>query len=228
MPVYKLSTRVAFPDPEMAEEGGLLAVGGDLAPERLLLAYAHGIFPWPHEGYPLLWFSPDPRAVLPPRELRVPRRLARTIRQRRFTITFDTAFEAVIDGCASAPRPQGEGTWITPAMRSAYVELHRLGFGHSVEAWLGDGLAGGVYGVVLGGVFVAESMFYRETDASKVALVSLVRRLARWRFDLLDAQISSPHLERFGVRAWPRARYLRVLARSIAGRETRRESWRES
>ncbi len=225
MPVYRLSSRLAFPRPEQADEGGLLAVGGDLRPERLLLAYGNGIFPWPHEGYPLLWFSPDPRAVLPPRELRVPRRLGRSLRQGRFRVTFDEAFDEVISGCAEAPRPEGEGTWITPEMRRAYSELHRLGLAHSAEAWNEDRLVGGLYGISLGGVFVAESMFYREAGASKAALVTLVRRLAEWDFDLFDAQVQSAHLERFGMREWPRERYLRALRRSVEGRETRRGPW---
>jgi leucyl/phenylalanyl-tRNA---protein transferase len=224
VPIFRLSDRLYFPPPNYAEDGGLLAIGGDLSPDRVLLAYARGIFPWPHEGYPLLWFSPDPRLVLRPADLRVSRRLERTIRQHRFEVRLDTDCRAVIDGCASAPRRDDIGTWITPAMREAYVALHDLGYVHSAEAWQGDDLVGGVYGVSLGGVFVGESMFAAVSDASKVALVTLVRQLVRWEFDLFDAQVFTPHVARFGARDWPRVRYLRALHRSLA-RPTRRGRW---
>jgi leucyl/phenylalanyl-tRNA--protein transferase len=211
MPVYELSEELAFPSPLLAEEDGLLAYGGDLRPERLLLAYANGIFPWPHEGHPLLWFSPDPRMVLPPAELHVSRRLARTIRQGKFRVTLDTAFEQVIAGCATADRGGDVGTWIIPEMVAAYTALHEQGVAHSAEAWLGEELAGGLYGVSLGGFFTGESMFSRVPDASKAAFVALVRQLERWGFLLVDVQLYTPHLARFGAREWPRARFEQTL-----------------
>lgn len=224
MPVYTLARELAFPPPEEAEPSGLLAVGGDLEPERLLLAYAHGIFPWYAEPLPI-WFSPDPRVVLVPSELHVPRRLRRTLRRAPFELRLDTAFGRVIRACAETPRRHEAGTWITPPMREAYERLHELGFAHSAEAWRGDELAGGVYGVSLGGCFFGESMFTRRPDASKIALVALVRQLEAWRFDLLDCQVESEHVERLGAVPWPRDRFLQVLSRSLE-RETRRGAWR--
>jgi leucyl/phenylalanyl-tRNA--protein transferase len=224
MPVYRLTKHLVFPPPELAEESGLLAVGGDLRPERLVLAYSSGIFPWPHEGMPLLWFSPDPRLVLPPAELVVSRRLARTVRRGRFEVRLDTACRDVIGWCARIARKGEPGTWITEGMAVAYGELHDLGFVHSAESWLDGELVGGLYGVSLGGVFVGESMFARVSDASKVALVTLARQLARWGFDLIDSQVHTEHMERFGAREWPRSAYLRALATSLR-KPTRRGPW---
>jgi leucyl/phenylalanyl-tRNA--protein transferase len=224
MPVYRLGPELAFPHPEHSEPGGLLAVGGDLEPERLLLAYSAGIFPWYEQAQPILWHSPDPRAVLLPEALRVSRSLGRTLRRGRYEVRLDTAFEAVVRGCAEATRPGGFGTWITADMRRAYVRLHTLGFAHSAEAWEGECLAGGLYGVSLGGVFFGESMFAARPDASKVAFVTLVRQLQRWGFDLVDCQMQTSHLERFGAGPWPRRRFLETLAVSLE-RETRRGRW---
>jgi leucyl/phenylalanyl-tRNA--protein transferase len=206
------SADLRFPPVEQANADGLLAVGGDLRPERLLEAYRHGIFPWYNEGQPILWWSPDPRAVLFPAHLHVPRSLEKTLRRRTFTITVDHCFRRVMTECAG-PRPQypDGGTWITPAMIEAYTSLHRLGYAHSVETWKGDRLVGGLYGVALGGAFFAESMFTRLDDASKVALVSLVRQLHAWDFRLIDCQHSSPHVLRFGAEEIPRARFLGEL-----------------
>jgi leucyl/phenylalanyl-tRNA--protein transferase len=223
VPVFRLDGRLVFPRPELAEDG-LLAVGGDLSPERLLLAYSLGIFPWYDEGQPILWHSPDPRAVLPAAELHVPRRLERTLRAGRFRVTFDAAFAGVVDACAVAPRPGQRGTWITREMRRAYKRLHRAGYAHSAEAWLGDRLAGGIYGVSLGGAFFGESMFARVPDASKVALVTLVRAAARRGIGLLDCQVASEHMARFGARDWPRATFLAALGEALA-LPTRRGSW---
>jgi leucyl/phenylalanyl-tRNA--protein transferase len=225
MPVYRLGSELAFPPPEDAEPGGLLAVGGDLEPGRLLLAYALGIFPWYEEGVPILWHSPDPRMVLRPAELHVSRRLARRARHAPFRLTLDAAFPAVIRACAGAPRRGQRGTWITRDMIDAYVRLHELGFAHSAEAWEGEALVGGVYGVSLGRCFFGESMFTQRPDASKLAFVALVRQLERWGCDLLDCQVRTEHLARFGAREWPRARFLEALE---AGRkaETRRGRWR--
>jgi leucyl/phenylalanyl-tRNA--protein transferase len=225
VPVYRLGTELAFPPPEAAEPSGLLAVGGDLSPERLLLAYAQGIFPWYDESLPILWHSPDPRMVLLPGELHVPRSLARTFRRGGFAWSLDRAFARVIAGCAEAPRPQGQGTWITREMRAAYLRLHQLGLAHSIEAWSGEDLAGGLYGVALGACFFGESMFARRPDASKTALVVLVRQLERWGFELLDCQVHTENLSRFGAREWPRSRFLCHLRRALE-RETRRGPWR--
>ncbi len=226
MTVYRLGPDPLFPPPDEAEPSGLLAVGGDLRPERLLLAYRMGIFPWPsEEDAPLLWFSPDPRAVLEPGRLHVPRSLRKRLRQRPFAIRMDTAFEAVVERCARAERPRETGTWITSAMQGAYTRLHGLGFAHSVEAWDGAELVGGLYGVSLGRVFFGESMFARRDDASKLAFVHLVRQLARWGFALVDCQMQTDHLSRFGAEDWPRARFLRVLRGAVA-EETRRGAWR--
>jgi leucyl/phenylalanyl-tRNA--protein transferase len=225
MPVYRLGRELVFPPPEAAEPGGLLAVGGDLAPARLLLAYSQGIFPWYDESLPILWHSPDPRMVLLPGELHVSRSLARTLRRRRFAVTLDRAFAGVIAACAETPRAYGPGTWITAEMRAAYVRLHEQGFAHSAEAWCGGELAGGVYGVALGACFFGESMFTRRRDASKVAFATLVRQLERWSFSLVDCQVHTGHLARLGARQWPRARFLRHLRRAL-GSETRRGPWR--
>lgn len=224
MPVFLLDERLAFPPPECAEDG-LLAVGGDLRPERLLLAYREGIFPWYSKGQPILWHSPDPRMVLRAEELHVPRRLARAMRRGELRVTLDTAFRRVIAGCAASRRPGQQGTWITAEMRRAYETLHELGYAHSAEAWLGERLAGGLYGVSLGGAFFGESMFARSPDASKVAFVALVGQLARWGITLVDCQVATEHLSRLGAREWPRRRFLAALARALE-RPTRRGRWR--
>ena len=223
MPVFRLDERLIFPPPELAEDG-LLAVGGDLSPERLLLAYRMGIFPWYDEGQPILWHSPDPRLVLSADELHVPRSLERTLRRGTFRITFDAAFGRVVDECAAAARPGQDGTWITGAMRRAYKRLHRLGYAHSAEAWRGDGLAGGLYGVSLGGAFFGESMFANEPDASKAAFVSLVRQLRLRGVTLIDCQVATRHLERFGAREWPREHFLAALDEALE-QPTRRGRW---
>lgn len=225
MVVRRLSQELVFPPPEVADASGLLAVGGDLSPERVLLAYRSGIFPWPIEGLPLPWFSPDPRWVIVPSALIVSPRLARSLRARHYEVRLDTAFAQVIRGCAAAPRAGQDGTWITPAMIAAYERLHALGFAHSAEAWLDGRLAGGLYGVSLGGAFFGESMFTRASDASKAALVALVRQLSAWGFTLFDCQTHTPHAERLGARPWPRARYLEALAEALA-LSTRRGPWR--
>jgi leucyl/phenylalanyl-tRNA--protein transferase len=210
--VYRLGPTPTFPPPEEADDdSGLLAIGGDLSRRRVWNAYQRGIFPWPHEGYPLLWFSPDPRMVLPVEALHVPRRLARTVRRGAFRVTADTAFDDVVRACAAARRRDDVGTWITPGMMRAYGGLHRDGRAHSVETWIDGRLAGGIYGVAVGRVFVAESMFMRGADGSKIALVALVRHAARIGFRLVDAQVHTDHVARFGFREWPRHRYLDAL-----------------
>jgi leucyl/phenylalanyl-tRNA--protein transferase len=209
-----------FPAPERCDHpDGLLAVGGGLEPGRLLNAYRNGIFPWFEPGGPILWWSPDPRAVLIPGHFHVSKRLARTLRQRRFESTVNDDFEAVIDGCA-APRAGDAGTWITREMREAYVRLHHLGFAHSLEVRRDGAIVGGLYGVAVGAVFFAESKFHAERDASKVALADLMHRLERNGFLLCDCQLWNPHLEQFGVRMIDRADFLR-LVRHAAAMETR-------
>ncbi|GAB6908068.1 leucyl/phenylalanyl-tRNA-protein transferase [Desulfosarcina cetonica] len=214
MPIFSLSERLSFPPPHLAIKEGLLAVGGDLSVERLLLAYRNGIFPWYAEGEPILWWCPDPRLVLFPDELRISRSLKKIIKQKRFHITFDRDFESVIRGCAETKRSYGEGTWITDEMRDAYCALHRQGYAHSVEAWQENQLVGGLYGVSLGRVFFGESMFSRASNASKVAFVTLVQTLKAHHFSLIDCQVKTAHLMRFGAREIPRKVFLETLDRS--------------
>jgi len=223
VPVYRLDHRLVFPPVEEAENG-LLAIGGDLLPERLLLAYSLGIFPWYGEDEPILWHSPDPRSVLRADEMLVPRSLRRTIRRAPFRLTLDTAFREVIEACAASPRPGEPGTWITVEMQEAYIELHRRGVAHSVEAWRDGRLAGGLYGVSLGAAFFGESMFHRESEASKVAFVVLVEQLECWGIRLVDCQVQTDHLARFGAHPWPRATYLQALDEALA-RPTRPGPW---
>lgn len=195
----------------LREPNGLLAAGGDLAPDRLLAAYRQGIFPWYCEGEPILWWSPDPRMVLFPAELRISRSLGKRLRRGGYEVRLDTAFPQVIRACA-APRAPGSGTWITPEMRDAYVELHRLGYAHSVETWVDGRLAGGLYGVALGRVFYGESMFAKVTDASKIALAHLGRYLVHRGFAVIDCQMATSHLASLGAREIPRAEFVAGLA----------------
>ena len=222
MPVYRLDDRLLFPPPDRGPRWGPIAVGGDLRPERLLLAYSMGIFPW--QGDPLHWHSPDPRMVLLAEDLLVTRSLAKTLRQGRFFLTADRAFREVMVACATVPRPGQDGTWITPGMIESYGELHRRGLAHSVEAWEDGRLAGGLYGISLGAAFFGESMFSRARDASKAAFVTLVRQLARWRIPLVDCQVYTPHLASFGATEWPRREFLAALARALEG-PTRAGRW---
>jgi len=224
MPIHRLRREIAFPDPSLAEPDGLLAVGGDLSPQRLVAAYALGIFPWFHDETPILWWSPDPRLVLLPAELHVPRSLARTLRRGTYRLTADRAFEAVIRACARASRPGQDGTWITEGMVEAYVRLHALGLAHSFEAWEGEELAGGLYGVSLGAAFYGESMFARRPDASKAAFAAAVRHLAGRGVELVDCQQTTQHLLRFGAREISRAEFMRRLAAALT-RPTLRGRW---
>jgi len=225
VPVFRLGRRLVFPPAEAAHESGLLAVGGDLSAERLLLAYASGIFPWYEHGMPILWHSPDPRFALRPGELHLSRSLRKTLRQRRFEVRLDASFPAVIRACAEARSERRRGTWITPEMVQAYEELHASGHAHSAEAWIDGELAGGLYGVSLGACFFGESMFARRADASKVAFATLAAQLAAWGFALIDCQVETQHLARFGATPWPRARFLEELARALE-RPTRLGPWR--
>jgi len=216
--LFQLASRptAPFPDPALAETepNGLLAVGGDLSPQRLRSAYRLGIFPWYGAGQPILWWSPDPRLVLFPDRLRISRSLRKTLRRGAFTVSLDRDFGAVIRACA-APRADAGGTWIVPAMARAYERLHVLGLAHSAEAWRGDELAGGLYGVAMGRVFFGESMFSRASDASKVALAYLARCLSDWGYALIDCQVYTPHLASLGAVEMPRAEFQRRLAEAI-------------
>jgi leucyl/phenylalanyl-tRNA--protein transferase len=206
----------AFPPVETAltDPDGLLCVGGDLSPARLLAAYRRGIFPWFSEGQPILWWSPDPRTVLYPAEFKVSRSLAKTIRNRGFAVSVDRAFAEVMAHCADE-RLRPEGTWISPQMRAAYQRLHELGLAHSYETWDGGRLVGGLYGVELGRVFFGESMFSLERDASKVALAALVRAMIEHDGRLIDCQVASAHLESLGARSIPRRQFVRELAEAV-------------
>ena len=215
MPVYQLSEDLVFPSPHLASKEGLLAVGGDLTRSRLLLAYSLGIFPWYSENEPILWWSPDPRFVLYPDELKISRSLSKVIKKGAYTVTIDHAFKQVISECARVRLENQEGTWIVDEMVEAYCDLHESGFAHSVEAWEGDHLAGGLYGVSLGLCFFGESMFTRVSNASKVALVSLVRHLRSLDFALIDCQVTTGHLTRIGAREISRARYLEELDEAL-------------
>lgn len=225
MPVYALNDDPEwFPPAANADETGLLAVGGDLRPRRLLSAYARGIFPWYSDGLPILWHSPDPRFALEPKGLHVPKSLAKVMRQGRFEVRLDQAFTEVITLCARTRRPGQRGTWITREMREGYVALHRLGFAHSAESYLEGELVGGLYGVSLGSVFFGESMFALCADASKVAFATLLPQLQAWGFTLVDCQQQTDHLARFGAQPWPRDRFLAALEQGLVA-PTRRGQW---
>lgn len=225
MPVFRLTDEIIFPAPELAEENGLIAVGGDLREERLLRAYSMGIFPWYSQDAPILWWSPDPRLILFPKELKVSRSLRQTLKKSIFHITIDEAFQDVIRICADLHRKRDGDTWIVDAMRDAYIRLHHSGYAHSVEAWHDGELAGGLYGVCLGSAFFGESMFAQKSDASKVAFVALVRQLMRWNFSVIDCQITTAHLKSFGAREVPRSEFLDILHSALAT-PTRKGHWK--
>ncbi len=224
MPVYKLSDELIFPDPSLADDGGLLAVGGDLRLERILLAYSMGIFPWYSEGQPLLWWSPDPRAILMPDEVHISKSLRRVLRSHKFTVKFDTHFREVIRNCSQTGRPGQDGTWITEAMIDAYCGLHEAGFAHSVEIYLDDELVGGLYGISLGKAFFGESMFSHRSDASKVALVSLAKLVGNLGFDFVDCQLPTHHLSSMGAVDISREDYLLKLRFSLSN-NSQQGSW---
>ena len=211
-----MATRTwVFPDPRTANEDGVVAIGAMPTPALLKQAYQKGIFPWPHEGYPLLWFSPDPRFVLEPKAAHLHRSLRKTMRKTDLVVRADTAFHAVMRACSDKKRPSQRGTWITDDMVDGYTALHSEGFAHSIEAWRGNRLVGGLYGVSFGSVFFGESMFQDEPDASKIAFATLLANLLRWGFDLVDCQSYTEHLARFGAVHWPRERFLTVLAQAL-------------
>ncbi|MCB9639649.1 MAG: leucyl/phenylalanyl-tRNA--protein transferase [Myxococcales bacterium] len=224
MPIYLLDRRLVFPDPSDAPSYGPLAVGGDLRPERLELAYRSGIFPWYSQGQPILWYSPDPRFVLWAEDLLINRSLRKHIRKHPYTLRMDTAFPQVIEACSKIPRPGQDGTWITREMKEAYIKLHQRGLAHSIEAWHEEQLVGGLYGISMGGAFFGESMFATAPDASKIAFVAAVQQLLRWGIPLVDCQVHTEHLERFGAEEWPRDAYLAVLQDALL-RPTKPGPW---
>lgn len=215
MPIYWLDEALAFPHPQYADEDGVLAVGGDLSPERLLLAYQNGIFPWYNEGEPIIWWSPDPRFVLLPDQLKISKSMRKVLRDQQFRVTFNQDFRAVIQHCSTTSRHGQEGgTWITEAMIEAYCMLHDLGFAHSVEVWEAGELVGGLYGLALGRCFSGESMFTKVSNASKAGFITLVQRLERLGFDMVDCQTHSNHLESLGAIYIDRVDFLAYLEKN--------------
>ncbi len=225
MPVFRLGRELVFPDPELADPDGLLAVGGDLSVDRLLLAYRLSIFPW-FDQPPILWWSPNPRLVLFPDELKVSRSLRSTIRKKTFEIRVDTAFREVVSACASIKRAHEDGTWITSGIVDAYSALHDRGHAHSIESWSEGQLVGGLYGVCLGRCFFGESMFSHRPDASKMALVRLVEIVKQRNIDLIDCQVTTEHLVSLGAREIPRSEFLQLIASRVR-EPVNRGSWAE-
>lgn len=210
MTIFALDERVLFPDPLLADDNGLLAVGGDLSPQRLLSAYSMGIFPWNHPEDPLLWWSPDPRCVLAPDELHISRSMAKLWRSNNFTITFDADFTQCIQQCSCAGQRQPE-TWISAEIIAAYLTLHRLGYAHSVECWQDNTLVGGLYGLAIGRCFCGESMFHRRANASKIAFIALAQRLKHLGYQMIDCQLPTEHLHSLGAYDIPRRAFLQRL-----------------
>jgi leucyl/phenylalanyl-tRNA---protein transferase len=216
MSVYFLEEEIRFPHPSLADKDGLLAIGGDLSPERLLLAYANGIFPWFDEDSAILWWSPDPRMILVPSEFKRSKSLLQTIRRGSMETRFDEDFHGVISACAVTGDRGQEGTWITEDMIAAYEQLHEMGYAHSVETYMHGELVGGLYGISLGKAFFGESMFFRERDASKIALAALVDRMLEWDFHFIDAQQRTDHLRSLGARSFPREEFLTMLENALS------------
>lgn len=224
MPIYLLNDELIFPPPEGASREGVVAAGGDLRPERLLLAYSQGIFPWPHADMPLLWFSPNPRFVLNLSQAHVGTSLRKAIRAQPYEIKLDARFVDVMRGCQHSPRPGQDGTWITDDLIEGYALLHARGFAHSVEAYEDGELVGGLYGVSLGKAFFGESMFASRPDASKIAAVTMFGNLRAWGFHFVDCQVYTDHLARFGAQPVPRTAFLQSLRQALA-EPTRRGPW---
>jgi len=229
LPLLDADPEAPFPpaDSALREPDGLLAMGGDLSPPRLLNAYAHGIFPWFSDGQPILWWSPDPRTVFRSDCVHLSTRMRRELRRSEWQIGADRDFDAVVSACATLPRPGQDGTWITQAMQVAYGELHRLGHAHSIEVRAGDRLVGGLYGVAIGRMFFGESMFSVESGGSKAALAALAFRMREWGWPLLDAQVGNPHLDTLGAEAWPRPRFLASVA-ALCAQPGKPGSWVET
>jgi leucyl/phenylalanyl-tRNA--protein transferase len=215
MPVYQLNEEFIFPHPSLADESGLLAYGGDLNAERLVQSYANGIFPWYSKGEPILWWSPDPRMVLFPEKLKVSKSLKQSLNNKSYEVKFDTNFKAVIEQCSTVPRDGQNGTWITEEMKMAYIHLNKLGIAHSVETYLNTELVGGLYGVSIGSAFFGESMFQTKTDASKVALFYLVKKIKEWDFKIIDAQVETDHMKNMGAENISRDKFLEILKIAI-------------
>lgn len=224
MPVFRLNESPVFPPPELAREDGLLAIGGDLSPHRLIIAYQIGIFPWYSPGEPILWWAPDPRLVLFLDEFHISRRLTRALRKKPFRITMDQAFDQVIHQCAAVRSKEGKGTWIDREMSDAYLELHRLGYGHSVECWQDDHLVGGLYGISIGAAFFGESMFSIAPDSSKAALAALVEFLKKHDCAFIDCQVTTEHLKSMGAREIPARDFYRLLKNAVP-KPTLKEKW---
>jgi leucyl/phenylalanyl-tRNA--protein transferase len=215
MPLFRLPKALVFPPAQLARNNGLLCVGGDLTPERLILAYKNGIFPWFSENDPLLWWSPDPRLVLFPDKIHISKSLNKTIKKKPFIVRVDTAFERTINACSTLPRKENNGTWLVDEMIAAYITLHKKGYAHSIETWQDEKLVGGLYGISIGHTFFGESMFSLQKNASKIALVSLAAHLKNHNFDLIDCQVTSDHLIHMGAIEISRQSFLEIIEPSV-------------
>ncbi|MBU1194907.1 MAG: leucyl/phenylalanyl-tRNA--protein transferase [Proteobacteria bacterium] len=226
MPLFRLSERLEFPPAWLARSDGLLCIGGDLSCERILLAYKNGIFPWFSDNEPILWWSPEPRLVLFPEDIHASKSLNKNIKQKQFDIRVNTAFEKTIRACAQSRKTGlGSGTWLVEEMIDAYIELHRLGYAHSIEAWQKAKLVGGLYGICLGGIFFGESMFSTQKNASKVALVTLANLLNKNSFDLIDCQVTTDHLLSMGATEISRNDYLDIIKKSVKRQDIKKDIW---
>lgn len=224
--LFQLTNDLIFPNPEYSEPDGLLAIGGDLSSERLLLAYSNGIFPWPSEGYPLLWWSPNPRLVLFPEKFKLSKSLRKTVKTNKFEVKIDTDFEQIINKCSAITRKGEDGTWITPEMINAYIKLHNEGYAHSIGTYFEGKLVGGLYGISIGNAFFGESMFHSMSDASKVAFYYLVQLSKKFNFQYIDAQTSTNHLLSLGAENISRTDFLKLLIKSNEG-NTMQGNWEE-
>lgn len=213
---FQLSNELVFPDPKLSEEDGLLAIGGDLSVERLLLAYTYGIFPWFNPGEPILWWSPKERPLFFPGAFKLSKSLKSSIRNKGYVVKFDTCFTEVLDACASSSRKEGNATWLSDEMKSAYRMLHKLGYAHSIETFHNDELVGGLYGVSLGKAFFGESMFTRKADASKIALFSLLENMKEWGFNFVDGQIPTDHMSSIGAQTIPQEKFIEMLDQALS------------
>ncbi len=228
MPLFRLTDELLFPPPHLAEPDGLLAIGGDLRPQRLLLAYSSGLFPWFNEGQPPLWWCPDPRCIIEPGGMHISGSLMKTLRRSTYRVTADRAFARVVRACAAVRLGRGEETWITNSLEASFAVLHEWGYAHSIECWLGDELVGGLYGVCLGRCFFGESMFHVRRDSSKVALAHLVRLATESDFELIDCQLPNDHLDSLGASTIPRIDFLARLEKGGVTPSTRPEAGRFS
>jgi leucyl/phenylalanyl-tRNA--protein transferase len=224
MTVYRLSKQIAFPNPEFADDDGLLAIGGDLNPERLILAYAQGIFPWYNQN-PIMWWSPNPRMILYPEKFKVSKSLQQILKQNKFQIKIDSCFKDVIENCKTVNRSKQDGTWITAAMKKAYIQLHEIGVAHSFEVFRNEKLVGGLYGISLGSAFFGESMFHFESNASKFAFYYLCEFAIKNKFQFIDCQVANPHLESLGAEEISRLEFLQLLEKALEN-ETLQGKWK--